>query len=329
MITVLTPGLHTLVQDLGRGGYYSMGLPPSGALDRYSHLCANALVGNAPGAATLEITMTGPELHFRDRTTIAVTGGTADLRISGCPRPGWTTHAVGPDETVHIGPISAGARAYLAVRGGIGTPPVLGSRSTYVSAGIGGPTGTALHAGDVLPCGDDLAGREPPCGVSIDHRLRPCPGAASPIRFVEGLCHHRFRPESVTAFRDQAFTVTPVSDRTGYRLEGPKLDFADRTPPFGAGDNPSNVVDVGYPVGSLQVPNGDQVICLLRDAVTGGGYATLGTIVSTDIDVLAQLKAPDQITFEPVGIDRALQLRADRKRRLERVRVSLNLYTHF
>ncbi len=328
MISVVTPGLHTTVQDLGRHGHYAMGLPPSGALDQFSHRCANLLVGNAAGAATLELTMAGPALRFTRAALIAVTGGDADISIDGRPVDAWTSHAVRAEQVVKVGILREGARAYLAVRGGIGTPPFLGSRSTYVSSRIGGLSGEPLKAGDVLPVGEETAapGR---IGACIDGWLRPPLSTQTTVRVVEGLCNYRFTRESLLEFFAATFTVTSVSDRTGYRLDGPALSFVERAQPFGAGDNPSNVVDLGYPVGSIQAPNGEQAICLMRDAVTGGGYATLGTVISADIDLIAQTKAPDRIRFASVDIDSAVAARKEYRRRLRDAAININLLSTF
>ncbi len=328
MISVVDPGLHTTVQDLGRGGHYAMGLPPSGALDQYSHRCANLLVGNAATAATLEVTMAGPALHFRQAALIAVTGGDADIAIDDRPAEPWTAHAVRPDQIVRIGMLRTGARAYLAVRGGMDSPPFLDSRSTYTNSRIGGLSGEPLKAGDVLPLGDETAAQGR-AGAFIDRLLRPPLSAEATVRVVEGLCNHRFTRESLNEFFSATFTVTSVSDRTGYRLDGPALSFVDRVQPFGAGDNPSNVVDLGYPVGSIQAPNGSQAICLMRDAVTGGGYATLGTVISSDVDLLAQMKAPDRVRFESVDLEGALAARKEVRRRLRDVTTNINLLSLF
>ncbi|URN01117.1 biotin-dependent carboxyltransferase family protein [Actinomadura madurae] len=328
MISVVTPGLHTTIQDLGRPGHFAMGLPPSGALDQFSHRCANLLVGNSAGAATLELTMTGPALHFKEASLIAVTGGDVDISIDDHPVETWTSHAVSPEQVVRIGILRTGARAYLAIRGGIDSPRFLESRSTYTSSRIGGLSGEPLKAGDILPSGRETSapGR---IGASIDRRLRPALSTQTGVRVVEGLCNHRFTRESLQEFFTKTFTVTSVSDRTGYRLDGPRLSFVERVQPFGAGDNPSNVVDLGYPVGSIQAPNGDQAICLMRDAVTGGGYATLGTVISSDIDRLAQLKAPDLIRFESVDLDAAVAARKEYRRRLRDAATNVNLLFMF
>ncbi|ONI87032.1 allophanate hydrolase [Actinosynnema sp. ALI-1.44] len=325
MLTVLTPGARTLVQDLGRDGQYAIGLPPSGALDQYSHRCANLLVGNHENAATLEIAMIGPALHCAEPTVVAVTGGDADVRVDGVPVSCWQTVEVPAGQVLQIGTLRTGCHAYLAVRGGIATEPFLGSRSTYQSSAIGGHEGRPLEAGDTLPVGDETDVFRPGVGSTVDPRLRPALGGHQRLRLVEGLCRHRFTDDSVREFFASTFTVSAESDRTGRRLTGPALRFVDREAPFGAGDNPSNVVDLGYPVGSVQVPNGEEAICLLRDAVTGGGYATIGTVVSADLDVLAQLKAPDTVHFVPVSLDQAIAARQERRDRVKHVRRGLRL----
>lgn len=312
MIDVIKPGLLSLIQDLGRNGYYAIGMPPSGALDQYSHALANLLVGNQLGAATIEVTFIGPELLFHSDALIAVTGATIDTRIDGEAVAHSTTLAVKAGQTLTFGGLSAGARMYLAVRGGIASTPFLGSRSTYTTSKIGGLNGTPLAAGDWLPVGEDIATIVPPVvGASIPDEFLPILGPSAEVRVVEGLCNYRFAPDSLELFFSSDFTVSPESNRTGYRLIGAPLEFVERDPVYGAGDNPSNVVDLGYPIGSIQVPNGKEAICLLRDAVTGGGYATLGTIISSDLDALAQAKSPDVLRFARIGMEEAI---AERRR---------------
>ncbi|MFJ2755417.1 biotin-dependent carboxyltransferase family protein [Nocardioides sp. NPDC087217] len=328
MISVLAPGPHTTIQDLGRPGYYAMGLPPSGALDQYAHKCANLLVGNAESAATLELTMAGPTLGFEQDTLVAVTGADVDVTVDGRPVNTWAAHAIRAGQQLAIGPARAGARSYVAVRGGIDSPPFLGSRSTYTAAGIGGLAGVPLVAGDTLRVGSEIAAPGRP-GAHLDSRLHGRLADQVTVRVVLGLCSYRFTAESLEQFFTSTYTMTPRSDRIGCRLDGPGLAFVERDPPFGAGDNPSNVVDLGYPVGSIQVPSGIEPICLLRDAVTGGGYATLGTVISADLDLLAQARAPDTVRFEPVSIDGALAARADARARLRDARINLNLLSLF
>lgn len=320
MIEVISPGLFTLIQDLGRNGFYSIGMPPSGALDQYSHSIANLLVGNDSSAATLELTYIAPKLVFKRSATVAVTGADLDVYVDGQEVEPWTTLIVGVGQTLSFGRMRTGSRAYISVRGGISSAPFLGSRSTYVNMKIGGLAGTQLKVGDILPIGLDAGLRPPPTiGTVIEKEFRPALAGAYELRVVEGLCNYRFAREGLEKLFASDYGVTPESNRTGYRLSGPHLGFVDREPVFGAGSNPSNVVDLGYPMGSIQVPNGEEPICLLRDAVTGGGYATLGTVISVDLDLLAQAKTPDTVSFTRIGIAEALAERQTRNQKLARL----------
>nr|WP_322001186.1 biotin-dependent carboxyltransferase family protein [Rhodococcus qingshengii] len=329
MVTVQYAGAHTLVQDLGRDGHYAIGLPPSGALDQFSHRCANLLVGNHSAAATLEVTMVGPKLRFDAPAYVAVAGGDAPVWIDDVLHDTWMTLYVESGQTLTVGTLRTGCRAYIAIRGGIDSPPFLGSRSTYVSSAIGGLHGTPIVIGDHLPIGTEMAHDCPGPGSTVDDRLRPTLSCHYQIRVVEGLCHYRFDENSIERFFTSTFTVSPVSDRTGYRLSGPSLTFVEREPPFGAGDNPSNVVDLGYPMGSIQIPNGEEPICLLRDAVTGGGYAPIGTIINCDLDLVGQMKAPDAIQFVRVTLTDALSARKRQNQRMQDVKFGLKLLSLF
>jgi biotin-dependent carboxylase-like uncharacterized protein len=325
MIEVVAPGLHTLVQDLGRDGYYAIGMPPSGALDQYSHSVANLLVGNDILAATLEATFLGPELLFHGSTTVAVTGATLPVSLDGEPVEQWTPLAVAAGQSLKFGMMTAGCRVYIAVAGGIDTVPFLGSRSTYATSSVGGLDGRPLKAGDKLPVAEPAPGREAPQpGVRLDERFLPRLGREYEVRVVEGLCNYRFHPDSLETFFSTEYSVKSESNRIGYRFHGERLEFTDRGPVFGAGDNPSNVVDLGYPMGSIQVPDGAEPICLLRDAVTGGGYATLGTVIARDLDLLAQAKVPDRVRFTRISVDQAVELRHQQQARLKEVASALD-----
>jgi biotin-dependent carboxylase-like uncharacterized protein len=311
MLDVVEPGVQTLVQDLGRKGYFAIGLPPSGPMDYLSHHLANALVGNDPAAAALESVFIGPTLHFRRDTVVAVTGAEVDLRIDGVSMPSWTTLPVRAGQVLTVGPALRGLRSYVAVRGGIGTPVVMGSRSTYLQSAIGGVDGRELRVGDVLRCADQF-GPYPRLGYAVEESLRPAMKTHHEVRIVLGLCSYRFTDVSVEKMLSSDFTVGTEANRVGYRLSGPPLEFIDREAPFGAGADPSNVVDLGYPVGSIQVPGGQELICLLRDGVTGGGYATIGTVIGVDIDTLAQMQAPNTVRLVEVDIDLAVTARRAR-----------------
>lgn len=315
-------GLHTTVQDIGRDGYYSLGMPPSGAMDQYSYRVANMLVGNPDGAAALEATYVGPRLEFTDNRFVAVTGAEAPVTVNGEPVERWSTLAVRAGDVLDFSMLTAGARLYVAVSGGVDVENYLGSRSTYTLTGLGGFQGRALKDDDRLPLGDDFA-VPPTVARTVPEDLRPTFPEVATLRTMIGLCSYRVTEDSMREFTEVPWKVTKDADRIGYRLRGGRLRFVDREPPHGAGSDPANVVDLGYPIGSIQVPGGDEPIVLLNDAVTAGGYATVGTVISVDRDTIAQTKSGDQVRFEPVELAVAIAARRDRRERLERARESL------
>lgn len=321
-LLVLAGGLSTTVQDGGRDGQYAIGMPPSGAMDGYSYAVANLLVGNEDGAAVLEATYIGPTIEFTDSRLVAVTGAEATIKLNGEPVPGWQTLAVRAGDVLSFDMIRGGARFYVAVSGGIGVEPYLGSRSTYTLTGIGGFHGRKLADGDRVPLGSPPAAG-PVVGTSVPEGQRPVFGGVIEVRAVIGLCSYRLTGNALKSFVDTEWKVTKDADRVGYRLRGGILDFVEREQPAGAGADPANVVDLGYPIGSVQVPGGDEPIVLLNDAVTGGGYATIATVISVDRDRMAQAKTGDRISFIAVDVDSAIAARRQRRRRIEEVRQAL------
>ncbi len=319
-IKVVSGGLSTTVQDLGRTGRYAIGMPPSGAMDQYSFRVANLLVGNEEGAAALEATYIGPTLEFTDDRVVAVTGGDAAVTLNGEPLAMWTSARVTSGDMLAFGMITAGARPYIAVSGGLDVPEYLGSRSTYTLIGLGGHEGRKLADGDVLPLGE---GRTGTGDRTIPADLVPEFPSDIEVRAMVGLCSYRLTEQALDSFLDTPWKITKDADRVGYRLRGGTLDFVEREQPFGAGSDPANVVDLGYPLGSVQVPGGDEPIVLLGDAVTGGGYVTIATVISVDRGLFGQAKTGDTVRFRSVGIDEALAARAEQNRQLDRIRASL------
>lgn len=322
-VIVHNGGLSTTVQDGGRHGHYAIGMPPSGAMDRYSCSLANLLVGNAEDAAALEATYIGPTCEFTDSRLIALTGAQCPATLNGEPVPSWQTLAVRAGDVLSFGTIGAGARPYIAVGGGIAVPEYLGSRSTYTLTGIGGHEGRKLAEGDRLPLGA-APGSAPAVGSAVPEELRPALGGLTELRTIIGLCSYRFTKPALDSFQDTEWKVTKDADRIGYRLRGGMLDFVPREQPAGSGSDPANVVDLGYPIGSVQVPGGDEPIVLLNDAVTGGGYATIATVISTDRDRIAQAKSGDRVSFVPVDVDTAIEARQQRRARIEQVRQAIS-----
>ena len=318
-IEVIKPGLSTTVQDLGRPGFYHLGIPLSGAMDRAALSAANLLVGNAEGAAGLELTFLGPELRFTADALVALTGADMPPKLDGAEQPGWTSFPVKAGQVLSFGFLRKGARAYLAVAGGIDVPEVLGSRSTYVLGGLGGLNGRALRAGDVVPVGH--ASGPAALGRHVPEALRPPVGPAKPLRVLPGLYWHRLTDAAADRFFQDIWKVAPEADRIGYRFRGGHpMDFVPREQPFGAGSDPSNIVDSCYPYGSIQVPGGTEPIILHRDAVSGGGYFMLGTIISADMDLIAQMQPNMPVQFTKVDMEQALAARGEQARTLETLR---------
>jgi biotin-dependent carboxylase-like uncharacterized protein len=321
-IKVLKPGLATTVQDAGREGYYNVGIPLSGALDQYSFRTANLLVGNDESAAVFECTLMGPELEFQRDALIAVTGAEMAPKLNGAPAPRNEAIAVKGGTVVSFDFMRSGARAYIAVAGGIDVPVILGSRSTYGLGAFGGFQGRKLQAGDVVPVGTPRGKTKPGKRIPDDLAL-PLPKELE-LRVVPGLYFHRITDESAQTFFEDTWAVALEADRIGYRYkQGRPLKFRERKQPFGAGSDPSNIVDAGYPYGSIQVPGGLEPIILHRDAVSGGGYAMIGTVISTDMDRIAQMQPNNKARFVRVDIDAALAARADRNQLLRRLRATL------
>lgn len=322
-IKVIKPGLATSVQDAGRNGYYHLGIPPSGALDQYSFRAANLLLGNAETAAVLECTLLGPQLQFSEACQIAICGAAMQPRINGQPQAAHQVLSIAAGDTLDFLPAAAGMRAYLAVSGGIDLPAVLGSCSTYALGSLGGYQGRRLQAGDTLQLGAAPPMAAQP-GRALPTALQRSLPAKTTVRVLPGLYAHRLCAESAARFYQEQWSVSSESDRIGYRLKGgTPLQFQPREAPFGAGDDPSNIVDAGYPIGSIQVPAGKEPIILLRDAVSGGGYAMIGTVISADLDVVAQLQPNQGISFAAVDMQQALQARQHYQAGLQQLRQAL------
>lgn len=315
-IEVTQPGLSTTIQDRGRQGYYHVGVPPSGALDQFSLGAANLLVGNPPEAAALECAYMGPELRFAEPSVVAVAGAELEPKVNGEAQPGWTSFALEAGDVLTFGHLKGGARIYLAVAGGIDVPEMLGSRSTYALGALGGYEGRALQAGDELAIGsapDGAAGR------SVPEDLRPRLQNELEIRVVMGLYDHLLTDAGRETFLGTTWMLTPVADRVGFRYKGDPLEMVKREQPFGAGSDPSNIVDAPYPIGSIQVPGGVEPIVLHRDAVSGGGYAMIATVISADMDTVAQSAPGSKTRFVAVDLETALTARRERAEREARL----------
>lgn len=318
-IEILHPGLASTIQDRGRPGYYAIGIPPSGALDLYSALAANLLVGNDASAAVIESPYLGPRLLFTESAVVAVTGAAMPALINGRSAPSWESIAVDAGDILSFKYVEAGARIYIAISGGFDVSEILGSRSTYALGGFGGFHGRALGIGDVLPVG---RGYGTP-GAHVPERFRFLPQREVEVRVVLGLYDYRLTGTGLETLLDTAWELSPVADRIGFRYAGGQLEWKPRNPPFGAGSDPSNIVDAGYPIGSIQVPGGVEPIILHRDAVSGGGYAMVATVISADLDLVAQCSPGTRTRFRPVSLEAALAARLAARETIDDLRRAL------
>ena len=318
-INVFDSGFATTIQDLGRPGYYHLGIPMGGAMDRLSLRIANLLVGNEESAAALETVFTGPELEFQENAVVAVTGAELPPKLNNQTQATWTSFSVKAGQVLSFDYLQSGARSYIAIQGGISTPLALGSRSTYAIGALGGVEGRAIQSGDVLPVG--LKKKTLKEGTTVPLALRRIPKLPVELQVLPGLYWHRITEESGNEFFNHPWRVAPEADRMGYRFRGgPPLCFIDRKPPFGAGSDPSNITDACYPYGSIQVPGGTEPIVLHRDAVSGGGYFMLGTVISADMDLIGQLQPHMETIFVKTDMEKALHARKSRSEILKKVR---------
>jgi antagonist of KipI len=281
-LRVIKPGMLTTVQDTGRWGYQSRGVPVAGPMDPYSHRVANALVGNARHAAALEVTLLGPELEFDDERVVAVAGAAFDLALDNRAAPMSAPFIVPAGARLKFGARHRGARAYLAVAGGIATPTVLGSRATHVISAMGGVDGRPLRAGDALPLGA-AAGVTP----SARAPKASLPDREARVRVIEGPQREYFSEDALDVLQSEPYAIRQDSDRMGFRLQGPALTHS----------RGADIISDATPLGVLQVPASGQPILLMADRQTTGGYPKVATVITADMAIAGQLGPGDAIRF--------------------------------
>lgn len=310
-ITVLNPGLLTTVQDLGRIGYQQFGVSVSGAMDPRSTAIANLLVGNPDGEAVLECTMMGPHLQFNKDNCIAITGGDLGATLDGQPVETYRAVKVAAGQVLKFTMPKKGCRAFIAFAGGLDIPEVMGSRSTYMKAKIGGLNGRKLEKGD------EIGFRAPKTELknmnfrSMASEFVPRPEYT--IRVVLGPQDDYFTEAGIQTFLSQVYTVTPEFDRMGCRLEGEVIAHKD------GGD----IISDGIAFGAIQVPSAGKPIIMLGDRQTTGGYTKIANVISVDFRILAQLKAGDKVRFEKVSIKAAQDALLTQRAALQTIRNAL------
>ena len=278
-IRVVSPGLQTTVQDLGRFGWAHFGVSASGAADAFALRAGNLLAGNAENAAALEMTLMGGAFEFAADTVLALAG--SDF---GAGLPLWTPVEWKAGQTLRCGQSKSGARCYLCVRGGIAAPKVMGSASTHVVTGVGG---RPLRAGDVLPIGNEAIRRPRRAPLDVP------PLGDGPLRVTDGPQAESFADE---LYRE-TYTVAEESNRMGLRLRGPAI-----------ASSAGHMLTEGAPLGAVQIPPDGQPIILFVEHQTTGGYPKPANVITADFRRLGQLRPRDQVTFERVTIEQALRL---------------------
>lgn len=285
-LEVIAAGPMVTVQDLGRHGLRHQGVSAAGPMDAPAHRLANALVGNADGAALLEFAGVGGRFRATRALRFAVTGGAVPVTVEGRPLPAGESHRLAPGEVLAIGALNGATWGYLALSGGLAVPLVLGSRATHLRSGLGGWQGRRLAPGDRLPLGPEVEG---PC-------LRPArswPREEGPIRIVLGPQEEAFAPE-IRARLTEPFTVTPQRDRMAMVLGGTELPAISH-----------DIVSDGTVPGSIQVPGSGRPLILMAESQTTGGYPKIATVISADLPRLAQMPTGATLRFRPVTRDAA------------------------
>ncbi|WP_048151779.1 5-oxoprolinase subunit C family protein [Palaeococcus ferrophilus] len=305
MIELLkVPSLLT-VQDAGRRGYRKLGVPVSGFMDDFSARIANYLVGNPGDAPLLEFLLAGPKLRFNASAVFAIAGDT-EVRLNGVPVEPWMSHWAKRGDLLEVETLRSGLYGYIAFAGGITCERLLGSCSAYPKAGLGKP----LKAGDGLNVGYAiLTGKE---GRYLPPQLRPDHSRDRvEVRVLLGPDLEHFTERGIETFLNSKYTVTPESDRMGYRLDGPAVEHSGRD---------AGIVTEPLVPGTVQVPANGKPIVMMKDAQTTGGYAKIATVISADIHLLAQSRPGTMVRFREVPLDEARETLRRREKTLEAIR---------
>ena len=311
MVQVIKKGLETSVQDYpGRIGTLNLGFPPSGPMDSWSFRLANVLVNNEPGTAALECQFMGPTLKFNDDRVIAITGADMSPKIDGTPVPLWESLEVKKDQILEMAFATVGARSYIAFSGGINTAPWLGSRSTFHKAGVGGIDGKAIQDGQIIPLNKSKSVK----GRKIKNSSIPVMSTNKKwlVEVVKGPNDDWVDEKGHKMFLNSDWKLQSKSDRTGYRLEGPKWSFTEKATnkSLEHGTFPSNIIDQGYPVGAINLA-GQTPIILVNDGPSMGGFIVPYTVPSASFWKLGQAKPGDSFNFVEISVEKAQTLRTE------------------
>lgn len=316
-IKIVNAGLMTTVQDLGRYGYQQYGMSVSGAMDHVAAKQANILVGNDEGEGLLEVTIMGPEIEFLSPAVFAVTGGDLQPTINGASVQLNRSISVNAGDRLAFKGLKSGCRSYVAFAGGIDVPKVMGSKSTFIKANLGGFEGRALKAGDVLNIGNpktfmsDLAGR------CLNGDFYDYGSDIIELRVVLGPQDDAFTSEGIETLFSSVYTVSNNCDRMGYTLEGDKIQHKEG----------ADIISDGISMGAIQVPSKGNPIIMMADRQTIGGYTKIGNVITLDLPKVAQAKPGDKIKFKKSTIEEAHSLIKEFERKLNEAKNNLSAQT--
>lgn len=317
MIEILSVTGPASIQDLGRFDQYRFGVGTSGAMDDVALRAGNILLGNDENAAAVEIPMMPFRLRFDRNIAFALTGAAVEAEIAGRAIPPWWRSYARAGDILNIKAMSHGARSYLAVSGGIDVPMVLGSRSTQFRGEFGGLHGRPLQVGDILPCAASTAaigelGIEP-AGITLAR-----PNAAADETIVRVIVAGEYDAFDATAqdlFWSSSWTITPQSNRYGYRLQGPAVKPKE----------PVEKRSHGIVPGVIQIPPNGQPIIQMRDAQTSGGYPKIATVIGADLWRVAQARLGGKLRFEQTAYTDALAAEDEMSAYFDRLRTNMRL----
>ena len=304
-IKFISGGMLTSIQDLGRYGYQKFGMPVSGAMDSHSLQLANYLVGNKRNEACFEITYLGPEIEFLSNTTIAISGAIMQANVNGRPVQMNTSIPISKGDILIMVAVKKGMRAYLSIAGGIIIPEVMGSKSTYLRAKVGGFKGRKIEAGDLIEIGTPA----PFILKEIPTPLLMVYPSVQTIRIIKGTEFDRFELGGWNTFLNSEYSISNQNDRMGYRLSGPSIKHK----------NGADIISSGIVNGSIQVPGHGEPIIMMADHQTVGGYTKIANVISVDLPVMGQMKAGDKIKFKESTLEEAQNLITKQEENLNRL----------
>ena len=320
ILTVHSPGMFTTVQDTGRWGYQAVGMPVAGAMDTMALRAGNLALGNDPDSAALEITIIGPVLECSGEGAVVLTGADPGLRLNGSSMPTNVVFLIRSGDRISFsGYKDGGARSWICFSGGIDTPPVMGSRSTYIRGRLGGYEGRTLRTGDEIFCGTPHPLWRRAEGFEIlewEDVSPPADGEDKVVRVIEGPQIEMFTRAGVGTFLGSSYTVSSDSDRMGCRLEGAKIEHCAE----------ADILSDAIANGSIQVPGHGLPVIMLVDRQTTGGYPKIATVISADIPLLGQMLPGCRLSFRMVTLDEAVKAVLKTYGFLERLRISAAEY---